>query len=444
MNSLNAVVILSLGALLSVPGPLRSQETEVREALLRTFSALNTRQVDEFLSYVMPRTQFFSQNGVGLRELEVEDWRALLQAVHEFDLVPREIRIRVYGNTAVSAAHIHGTLRSPSGWVEGGPWRYSETRIRDRGKWKILQMHFSPLVHNVGQVADRGFAPAIDNPAYRVGTGPVVLIDEAHFNQFTAWHMYRAFAELLRRDGYLVRESGAPFSPEALESASVLVIANAMSQTVFDNQQAPPLPAFTAQEVAAVREWVNGGGSLLLIVDHNPYPGSAEALAQAFGIQFWNCGASYPYPGSTSGRLMFRRSVAAPLDPVARGGDSVSYGSGGRLIDHRVTTGIDSVATFLGSAFRVDAPHYPLLVFGPGVECWSRTDLVVRPLGQSQGALLEFGNGRIVVFGDAGMFAAQFNAWAGTKTGMNNPIAAQNPRLLLNVMHWLTRLGEGR
>lgn len=442
MNSLNAVVILSLGALLSVPDLLRSQEAEVREALLRTFSALNTRHLDEFLSYLMPRTQIFSHNGVGLRELDVGDWRARLQTVQEFNLVPREIRIRVYGNTAVTAAYIHGTVRSPSGWVEAGPWRYSEARIRDQGKWKILQMHFSPLVHNVGQVADRGFDPAIDNPAYPLGTGPVVLIDEAHFNQFTAWHMYWPFAELLRRDGYVVKESGAPFSPEALESASVLVIANAMSQSVFDNQQAPPLPAFTGQEVAAVRDWVNGGGSLLLIVDHNPYPGSAEELAQAFGIQFWNCGALYP--GSTSGRLMFRRSVGAPPDPVARGADSVSYGSGGRLTDHPVTTGIDSVATFLGSAFRVDAPHYALLVFGPAVECWGATDLVARVQGQLQGALLEFGKGRVAVFGDAGMFTAQFNAWAGTKTGMNNPIAAQNPRLLLNVMHWLTRLGEGR
>jgi len=139
---------------------------------------------------------------------------------------------------------------------------------------------------------------------------------------------------------------------------------------------------------------------------------------------------------------MFRRSKGAPeAIAVTRGADSVSYGSGGRLVDHPVTTGIDSVATFLGSAFRVNVSHDPLLVFGPGVECWGRADLVVRPQGQLQGALLEFGKGRVAVFGDAGIFDSKLNVRAGTKTGMNNPIARQNPRLLLNVLHWLTRLG---
>jgi len=98
--------------------------------------------------------------------------------------------------------------------------------------------------------------------------------------------------------------------------------------------------------------------------------------------------------------------------------------------------------TFLGSAFRVDKPHSPLLVFGPGVECWGRTDLVAHVEGLLQGALLEFGKGRVAVFGEAGMFTAQLNVWASTRMGMNNPLAAQNPRLLLSVMHWLTTLGE--
>jgi len=445
MKAVDSVLVLSLGAFLIVPTSAMSQEAEVRDELQRTFAALNAGQADGFLSYLMPRTQVFhgialhelGVDGVGLPELGVEHWRGFFEAGYEFDLMPREIKSQIHGNTAVTTAYIHGTVRSPSGWVEGGPWRYSETRIRDQGEWKILQMHFSPLVHIVGQVADRGFDAAVVDPAYQVGTGPLVLIDEAHFNHHTAWHSYWPFAELLRRDGYVVTESATSFSREALESANVIVIANAMSQNVFASQQAPPLAAFSPQEVTAVRDWVDGGGSLLLIVDHNPYPASVEDLAGAFGIQFLNCGAQYP--GATSGRLMFRRSEAPPgHDAVALGSDSVTHGPGGKIVDHPVTADIDSVMTFLGSAFRVDKPHSPLLVFGPGVECWGRTDLVAHVEGLLQGALLEVGKGRVAVFGEAGMFTAQLNVWASTRMGMNNPLAAQNPRLLLSVMHWLT------
>jgi hypothetical protein len=51
----------------------------------------------------------------------------------------------------------------------------------------------------------------------------------------------------------------------------------------------------------------------------------------------------------------------------------------------------------------------------------------------------------VAVFGEAGMFTAQINVSAGgTKMGMNNPIAGQNPQFVRNVMNWLTRPREPR
>jgi ketosteroid isomerase-like protein len=55
----------------------------------------------------------------------------------------RQITIRVYGNVAVAAAYFSGTITLPGGQQLAGPWRYTETRIRDAGKWKIAQWHFS-------------------------------------------------------------------------------------------------------------------------------------------------------------------------------------------------------------------------------------------------------------------------------------------------------------
>ena len=46
----------------------------------------------------------------------------------------------------------------------------------------------------------------------------------------------------------------------------------------------------------AVRDWVKGGGSLLLIADHMPFPGAAGTLASAFGVRFRASGYSLWVP----------------------------------------------------------------------------------------------------------------------------------------------------
>jgi hypothetical protein len=55
----------------------------------------------------------------------------------------------------------------------------------------------------------------------------------------------------------------------------VLVVANAES---------PSGSAFSDEEIAALKQWVEGGGSLLLIADHAPFGRAAAALAAAFGV----------------------------------------------------------------------------------------------------------------------------------------------------------------
>ncbi|HKG23333.1 MAG TPA: DUF4350 domain-containing protein, partial [Blastocatellia bacterium] len=75
------------------------------------------------------------------------------------------------------------------------------------------------------QVADPNFNPRIDKPGYGAGRGPVVMLDEAHFNFHTAEGRYKPFADLLRRDGYRVLPFKAKFSKESLKEGNILVIA---------------------------------------------------------------------------------------------------------------------------------------------------------------------------------------------------------------------------
>src|SRR5262249_39645042 len=133
---------------------------------------------------------------------------------------------------------------------------------------------------------DLEFKYAVQKPAYGKGAGPIVMIDEAHFNHHTATGRYQPFAELLKRDGYVVQSSKTPFSPSSLRRGNVLVVANALHKS-NDNYWVPPYPsAFSDEEIAAVRDWVSQGGALLLIADHLPWPAAANKLAGAFGVHF--------------------------------------------------------------------------------------------------------------------------------------------------------------
>ncbi|MGH9936908.1 MAG: DUF4350 domain-containing protein [Blastocatellia bacterium] len=284
------------------------------------------------------------------------------------------------------------------------------------------------------QVPDPDFKPPIEKPAYAEGKGPVVLIDEAHFNFHTASGRYQSFADLARRDGYVVRASKEKFSKESLRAGKILVIANALSQRNGINWNPPFDPSFTDEEIAAVREWVNQGGSLMLMVDHFPMPGTAGKLAEAFGARIHNGYAVDPQ--APPGPLLYKRADKSLADhPITRG----------RSEKERV----DSVATFTGSAFQIDRGD-PILTF-LGAEAFSYTpsafgrppdkDTPRIPIkGWYQGVVMRVGRGRVAIFGEAAMFSAQQGGPQKFPMGMNDPVAKQNPQFLLNVMRWLSGL----
>jgi hypothetical protein len=285
------------------------------------------------------------------------------------------------------------------------------------------------------QVADTAYTPPILDPEFPAGEGPLVLIDEAHHNFHTADGRYLAFARLLRRDGYTVEPNRQPFTSPVLARADVLVIANALAEQDEDPEdwRLPTPSAFTGAEIEAVEEWVRRGGSLLLIADHMPIPGAAEALAAAFGFRFQNGFA---------------------IDTISGSGDATFRRSDGSLRPHSVMDGrgpkerVDSVTTFMGQAFRADAgveaeplmvlPENWILLLPEVAWEFSETTPRIPAANLLQGAVLKHGEGRVAAFGEAAMFTAQVNGPERAPMGMNLPMAAQNYRFVLNVLHWLT------
>ncbi len=282
--------------------------------------------------------------------------------------------------------------------------------------WQIAPVRVTPAIGVVAllamaglvraqQVADTSFRPPIEKPTHAAGSGPVLLIDEGHFNFHTASGRYSAFADLLRRDGYVVRPSTGTFLSETWRSGKVLVIANALHEENDRNGWKPPFrPAFTPAEVDAVRNWVAGGGRLLLIADHEPFDAAAANLASTFGVKFRDAATVGADAGQTRA---FKKSD-------------------GTLREHPLTRDIDQIATFSGGWFDQGLLGQPLMFYG------------AQGQGPVQGAVIVFGKGKVAVFGEAAMFSAQLAGPNKVPMGMNAPGAEKNAQLALNVLRWLT------
>ncbi|NIR50487.1 DUF4350 domain-containing protein [candidate division KSB1 bacterium] len=279
------------------------------------------------------------------------------------------------------------------------------------------------------QVADVKFNPDIRSPVYKKGEGPVVFIDEAHNNFHTLDGRYKPFADLLQKDGYQVKAFTKKFTKDRLNKSKILVISNALHDKNVGRWILPNPSAFTQDEIAAVTEWVEEGGSLFLIADHMPFPGAAADLAAAFGFEFNN---GFAFDTSRPPVDIFSRQAGTlRVNEITNGRNQ--------------TEGVDSVATFIGQAFKVPETANLLLTLNLNFvslmpdTAWVFNDDTrrVRVGGWAQGAYSEFGDGRVVVFGEAAMFSAQVSGENKSPMGMNHPAAVDNRKLLLNIIHWL-------
>lgn len=279
-----------------------------------------------------------------------------------------------------------------------------------------------------GQVtADTTYVPPDFAPSYAEGCGPTVLVDEAHRNYHTDAGRFAPFASLLRADGFRVAPGTGSLSAGSLREADLVVIANPRPA------EGRTPSAFSDEEIEAVARWVGAGGALLLIADHMPFPAAAAPLAARFGFELMDGFA---------------------MDPDGSDGWTVFARAHGTLADHPVTTGhglgrIDSVASFTGQAFPAPKEATSLLTLPSGYVVlfpripW-RFDASTpyrRAAGWSQGAVMEFGEGRVAVFGEAAMFTAQ-RAPSGSPAGFGHPAASDNERFVLSLVRWLTAAVE--
>lgn len=285
--------------------------------------------------------------------------------------------------------------------------------------------------------ADRNFNARVVRPAY-VGRHPKVLFDEAHNNAATADGEYRPFVDLIANDGYRVVPNEREFSKKALSACDILVIANPSGP-----QGQRDGAAFKEEECNAVKDWVDGGGNLLLIISHLPFSSAADSLAKRLNIDITK--------GHTFDKSNSNQEAGDETELVFTRDNHL-------LQDHAITRGrtagerINRILTFSGTSLKGPTGSVPFLVLGqtamdvlpPTGPKPSSPDQpppsheLVSASGRAQGIAMETGKGRVVVLAEAAMLTAQV-APQGFRFGMNLP-GWDNRQLALNIMHWLSGL----
>ncbi len=291
----------------------------------------------------------------------------------------------------------------------------------------IVLFNLFSLLAAAQQVSDTAFNYPNPTPRRPQGAGSVVMVDAAHGNFHTLEGRYAPFGKVLAGDGFRLVSNTARLDEAVLKTCRILVVSNALDTSNLGGRWQVPNPsAFSDSEIKAIHQWVKKGGRLLLIADHMPFAGAAQALAATFGFEYLNCFA------------MDNRSRALER----------FYKSNQTLADDPMTAGIDTIVTFTGSAFRMPKGAKPILklsnytLLSPRVAWQFEEDTPAQSSeGYYQGAYMPYGKGKLVMMGEAAMFTAQLSGPNRAPTGLNVPAARQNGQLLLNLIRWLD---EGR
>jgi hypothetical protein len=294
----------------------------------------------------------------------------------------------------------------------------------------VLVCAIVSFVAHAQQVADPDFDTKVAHPAY-ARNGPKVLFDEAHNNFHTASGRYKPFADLITNDGYSVTPNKEKFSAAVLKGFDILVISNALGAPKMNLPEASN-PAFTAEECDAVRDWVKAGGNLLLIADHAPMGSANQILADRFDVNmskmFTADNENYDKPSNNQGFIVYTRES-------------------GRLADHPITRGrnpaerVNKIIAFTGQSLKGPTNSVSLMKLSDtAVDAMPGGNTQpVSAAGRSQGIVMNFGKGRVVVLGEAAMLSAQRAGPNRMAFGMNRA-DTDNRQFALNLMHWLSGL----
>lgn len=326
----------------------------------------------------------------------------------------------------------------------------------------------SPCVNGLGQGGqwrDFYYSPAVPAGSYQAGTGPRILVDSSHSNASTLGLLGRfaGFGALAEADGYVVEDSPHRFDTgafdEQIDGARLLVMVN------------PGVPIL-APEFQRVIDFVEGGGALLFVIDHHPFPSNVSDAAALLGIEFVSSVGEAEIYG-----VRVDPTVCAPSPPGCRIGNVVFArdplsDAEGTLFDRATIIGrspaerVDQTRIFAGSAFRLlpTAPSigvHRVVAQYPDLARFTTIGGAGTPpaSGYLHAMEIEIGQGRVFVASEAAMLTAQIRGLTHLLDEDGEPVVDENEdpifvpwgrlginsepgneQLVLNVIRWLDGL----
>lgn len=278
------------------------------------------------------------------------------------------------------------------------------------------------------QSPDTTFVAKIERATYSNNSGPIICIDSAHNNLHTLKSGFAPFVRLMKADGFRLRDMNKLVKDMSiLSDCDIYAIINPLHQSNLGNWRLPNPSAFSENEISEIQAWVKEGGRLFLIADHMPFAGAANKLANEFGFNFSNGFANLAKEGNQP--------------------DYFSFDNGRLLKTDFLPKELNSVTSFTGSAFTYPDEAEVVMKFSeedaslePEV-AWQFNDSTksVNLKDYAQGALLNYGEGKVAIFGEAAMFTAQIvTTQNGTfKVGFNSRIAPNNQLFAVRLMEYL-------
>ncbi len=280
---------------------------------------------------------------------------------------------------------------------------------------------------------DPEFNSMVKEPAYDIGKGPKILLDNGHYNFMVQWDFIKPFADLAMSDGYLTIVDSLKFTPEHLTEFDVVMIISALPFDFTTKTEVTNESTFSQEEINSLYNWVYNGGSLLVFSEHAPFDQAINPLLNRFGIT--------SSIGTTIDTINYNKNIGRT------GWIEFTIENGGLNNEHPIILGqnkeerVSKLLTFGGSALTGEGYTNLLKLFKSSENIKHSTGVGPSGKGNSQGLAGKIGKGKVVALGDSNGFTAMlFNKDDGSKqkAGMNLE-EYDWKQFVLNTLHWLSK-----
>jgi hypothetical protein len=128
---------------------------------------------------------------------------------------------------------------------------------------------------------------SVGMPSAQAPSAHRVMLDEAHHNiMATASGGYRPLVQVLTDAGFNVTPNTLPFRPDRLATTDVVCRRQSeRRRRAGPAWQNVPHRRSPMLKSMPLKQWVKGGGGLLLVTDHYPTGVAARSLAERFGVK---------------------------------------------------------------------------------------------------------------------------------------------------------------